>query len=78
MKRNRLRQLVQWGYISQPQANQMWHEYLRLFKRVNQRDKNWIDKYIHQIVYGPLPTIDVKTGKIIIWRKNEQTRIRQT
>jgi len=29
MKRNRLRQLVQWGYITQPQANQLWREYLR-------------------------------------------------
>ena len=37
MKRNRLRQLVQWGYITQPQANQMWRDYLRLFKRVNQK-----------------------------------------
>ena len=27
---------------------------------------NWIDKYIHQIVYGPLPTIDVDTGEIVM------------
>lgn len=34
-KKNRLRQLVQWEYITQPEANQLWHEYLRLFKQVN-------------------------------------------
>jgi len=34
MKRNRLRQLVSWGYITQPEANQLWRDYLRLFKRV--------------------------------------------
>ena len=36
MKRNRLRQLVSWGYITQSEANQLWREYLRFFKRVNQ------------------------------------------
>ncbi len=36
MKRNRLRQLVLWEYITQQQANQLWRDYLRLFKRVNQ------------------------------------------
>lgn len=35
-KRERIRQLVQWGYITQPEANQLWHEYLQLCKRVNQ------------------------------------------
>ena len=35
MKRNRLRQLVSWGYITQPQANQMWRDYLQLFKQAN-------------------------------------------
>ncbi len=35
MKKNRLRQLVQWGYITQPQANEQYRQYLRLFKRVN-------------------------------------------
>lgn len=35
MKRNRLRMLVAQRSITQPQANQMWREYLRLFKRVN-------------------------------------------
>lgn len=34
MKRNRLRQLVLWGYISQSEANQLWREYLQLFRRV--------------------------------------------
>ena len=29
MKRNRLRQLVSWEYITQSQANQLWREYLR-------------------------------------------------
>ena len=29
MKRNRLRQLVSWGYITQPEANQLWRDYLR-------------------------------------------------
>ena len=29
MKRNRLRQLVQWEYITQPEANQLWRDYLR-------------------------------------------------
>jgi len=37
-KRNRLRQLVQWGYITQSQANQLWREYLRLFKRVTNQE----------------------------------------
>ena len=39
MKRNRLRQLVSWGYISQQQANQQWRRYLRLFKRTNAKLK---------------------------------------
>lgn len=71
MKRNRLRQLVQWGYITQPQANQMWRDYLRGVIPIGKVPKigNWIDKYIRQIIYGPLPTIDVKTGKIIMWEK---------
>lgn len=34
-KRARLRQLLSWGYITQQQANQMYRDYLRLFKRVN-------------------------------------------
>lgn len=34
LKRNRLRKLVSWGYITQQQANQMYRDYLRLFKRV--------------------------------------------
>jgi len=34
-KRARLRQLLSWGYITQQEANEMYHEYLRLFKRVN-------------------------------------------
>ena len=39
LKRNRLRKLVLWGYISQPEANQQWREYLQLFKRVtNQKE----------------------------------------
>lgn len=29
MKRNRLRQLVLWGHITQVQANRMWRDYLR-------------------------------------------------
>lgn len=33
-KRNRLRQLILWGYITQQQANQLWRDYLRLFKRI--------------------------------------------
>ncbi|MCK5615788.1 hypothetical protein KAR91_78720 [Candidatus Pacearchaeota archaeon] len=72
LKKNRLRQLVSWGYITQPQANQLWREYLRgVIPTVKRLPKvgNWIDRYIHQIVYGPLPTIDVKTGKTIMWRK---------
>ena len=28
-KKNRLRQLVLWEYITQQQANQMWRDYLR-------------------------------------------------
>ena len=32
MKRNRLRQLVSWEYITQSQANQLWRDYLRIFK----------------------------------------------
>ena len=45
MKRNRLRQLVSWGYITQPEANQLWREYLRLFKRVsNQGGQKMTDK----------------------------------
>ena len=34
MKRNRLRQLVQWGYITQSEANQLWRDYLKLYRRV--------------------------------------------
>jgi len=39
MKRNRLRMLVTQHSITQQQANQLWREYLRLFKQVqnNQR-----------------------------------------
>jgi len=33
-KKDRLRQLVLWGYITQTQANQMYRDYLRLFKKV--------------------------------------------
>jgi len=33
MKKNRIRQLVIWGYVTQTQANQMYRDYLRLFKR---------------------------------------------
>jgi len=29
MKKNRLRQLVSWKYITQQQANQMYRDYLR-------------------------------------------------
>ena len=36
MKRNRLRQLVSWGYITQPEANQLWRDYLQLFNKVRQ------------------------------------------
>ncbi len=32
MKRDRLRDLVLWGYITQAQANQMYREYLKMFK----------------------------------------------
>jgi translation initiation factor 2 beta subunit (eIF-2beta)/eIF-5 len=39
MKRNRLRKLVLWGRITQSEANQLWRDYLRLFKRVNQKGK---------------------------------------
>ena len=35
MKRNRLRQLVSWGFMTQAQANEQWRQYLRLFKRAN-------------------------------------------
>jgi len=34
MKRNRLRMLVAQGSISQQQANQLWRDYLRLYKKV--------------------------------------------
>ena len=34
MKKDRLRKLVQWGYVSQVEANRMYRDYLRLFKRV--------------------------------------------
>lgn len=27
---------------------------------------NWIDKYIYTIINGPLPTIDVDTGEVIM------------
>jgi len=33
-KRERIRQLVSWRYITQQQANQLWRDYLRLFKQV--------------------------------------------
>lgn len=29
MKKNRLRQLVSWGYITQQQANEQYRQYLR-------------------------------------------------
>ncbi len=32
MKRDRLRQLVAWQYITQAQANQMYYKYLKMFK----------------------------------------------
>ena len=34
LKKNRLRQLVVWGYVTQKQANELWREYLRLFRSV--------------------------------------------
>jgi len=34
LKKNRLRQLVLWGYVTQKQANELWREYLRLFRSV--------------------------------------------
>lgn len=34
-KRARYKMLVAQGSITQQQANQMWRDYLRLFKRVN-------------------------------------------
>ena len=34
MKRDRLRKLVAQGSITQQQANELWRDYLRLFKRV--------------------------------------------
>jgi len=39
-KKNRLRKLIAWGYITQSQANQMWRDYLRLFKRVNNQTES--------------------------------------
>jgi len=32
-KKNRLRQLVKWGYATQAQANKIWLDYLRMLKR---------------------------------------------
>ena len=34
MKKNRLRKLVQWGYVTQTEANEMYRKYIRLFKKV--------------------------------------------
>jgi len=31
LKKNRLRDLVSWRYITQAQANQMYREYLKMF-----------------------------------------------
>lgn len=33
-KRERIRDLVLWGYITQPQANRLWRDYLKLYRRV--------------------------------------------
>ena len=33
-KRERIRQLVLWGSITQPDANRLWRDYLRLYRRV--------------------------------------------
>jgi len=33
MKKSRIRKLVIWGYVTQAQANKMYRDYLRLFKR---------------------------------------------
>ena len=33
IKKNRLWKLVQWGYVTQKEANRMYKDYLRLFKR---------------------------------------------
>lgn len=35
MKKDRLRDLVAWGYITQAQANEQYRQYLRLFRQVN-------------------------------------------
>ena len=39
LKRNRLKQLVSWGYITQQQANRQWQDYLRLHKRTTKQQK---------------------------------------
>jgi len=42
MKRNRLRMLVAQRSITQPEANQLWRDYLRLFKCITgQHDIGW-------------------------------------
>jgi len=39
MKRDRLRLLVERGRITQQQANQMWQDYLRLYKRTTEQQQ---------------------------------------
>jgi len=34
LKKDRLRKLVIWGYFTQTEANQMYRDYLRLFKKI--------------------------------------------
>jgi len=40
MKKERLKRLVEWGYVSQTQANKMWLDYLRLLKRTTHKAKS--------------------------------------
>jgi len=49
-KRERLKELVLWGHITQAQANKEWRKYLKLFNRTTkqqkqrgEKDKWWID-----------------------------------
>lgn len=77
LKRNRLRQLVQWEYITQQQANQLWRDYLRLFKQVqgNQRGydmkkftviaKKWFDR-INGNIYHSVRCIRHKDNAVIV------------
>ena len=39
LKKDRLRNLVQWGYVTQAEANKMYKHYLRLFKKYPQNQK---------------------------------------